>query len=130
MQLVKSTLGVIALGATLLCLSNPAYAHGSVYIGVPGLSLGYSDNQYDRHGYSKRYGHTNRYKYRSNRYDHYRGKQHRRYKQHGSIDRPYYGTPYQRSYSQSYTICPDSGYSRYRLDRRYCYPHKDHFHCE
>ncbi len=131
MQLIKSTLGVIALGTAIMCLSSPAFANGNVYIDVPGFSLGYYDDHYDRHGYSKRYRHSNRYKYRSNRYyDDYRGNQHRRYNQHGYLDRPYYGKPYQHSYPQSYTICPDRGYSRYRIDRRYCYPHKDHFHCE
>ncbi|MDG1904964.1 MAG: hypothetical protein P8I38_05000 [Arenicella sp.] len=155
MKIVKSTLGVIVLGAAVMFLAGPTHARGSVYIDVPGFSLGVYDRHHNSHRYSKKYRHDDRY---SNRYydhdnyrDHDRGynrnysKKHRnkhgkhysnnrnnsgRYNQYGYQDQYNYGSGYQRNNRQTYTICPDPGFSRYRIERGRCYQHKDHFHCE
>jgi hypothetical protein len=136
MKLVKSTLGVFGLAAALL-LASPTYAKGSVSINVPGFNYGYYDKQHNRHSYSKRYRNDRGYKQRSyhhDRYDRYRNDDYRDYSEHGYQNRyaykHRYSKPYQHSYPQAYTVCPDPGYSRYRIQRSYCYPHKDHFHCE
>ena len=155
MKIVKSTLGVIVLGAAVMFLAGPTHARGSVYIDVPGFSLGVYDRHHNSHRYSKKYRHDDRYSnryydhdnYRDNYRDHDRGynrnysKKHGkhysnnrnnsgRYNQYGYQDQYNYGSGYQRNNRQTYTICPDPGFSRYRIERGRCYQHKDHFHCE
>ena len=148
MKLVKSTLWALGLGFAVVFAATPAQAKGSVHIDLPGFSIGYYDDHYgsSRH-YNRKYRHGKYYrdKYHHGKYDdryrydrthrsrsytrsHSKGYYNKRY------DDRYYNQPYSRSYDRSYrqsnVICPQQGYSRYRIERRYCTPHKDHYHCE
>ena len=147
MKIVKSTLGVIVLGAAVMLLAGPTHARGSVYIDVPGFSLGVYDRHHNSHRYPQKYRYDNRYGkryYDHDRYRDYDGGYNRNYSKHYSYNRnnssrynPYgyqgqynYGSGYQYNNRPTYTICPDPGFSRYRIERGRCYQHKDHFHCE
>lgn len=136
MKIVKSTLWLLGISAGMLLAATPAHARGSVYVDIPGLSIGYYDHGYDRYRYKHRSHHGSRY---YDRHDRYYSKKYRHY-DHKYRDRnrggyyndyrynDYYSDPYR--YRQSNSYCPDPGYSRYRIERSHCYRHKDHYHCE
>ena len=142
MKMLRTILGCMAIGGTMLLTAGPAHAGtGSVYIDLPGFSIGYSDHYYDRSYHRKKHRHKRHRKYRD-RYDRYYDEPRysdryydRRYYQY---DDRYYNRyyddydyrPKRRSYRRSGPICPQRGFSRYRLRGHSCYRHKDHYHCD
>ena len=151
MKMLRTFLGCMAIGGAMLFAAAPAHAgKGSIYIDLPGLSIGYSDH-YDSYYHGRKHRHKRHHKkydqyyydpYYSDRYHdrYYRDKYHKKryYKDRDYQDRYYQDRHYQdydyrpsrRSYRRSGPICPQPGFSRYSLRGHSCYRHKDHYHCD
>lgn len=148
MKLLKKP-AIALFGIVLLVAAGPntAHAKSSVYVNVPGFSIGWHDNdrRYRKRHYRNSRGHYDRHN--DNYYD--RGHRSRKYRKHHNRrydDRQYnngYSYDNYRSGGQRYyprdnyynsprvaDICPVAGYNRYRDRNRSCYQHKDHYHCE
>ena len=134
MKYFKPSLWLWIVGIGALMTAAPVHAKGKLYIEVPGFTIGYHDYGHTRTHYNDRHHYYDR------RYHHKRYKRHRHYKHHWRdryrSDNYYYDDHYRDNryssgrYRSDSAYCPDPGYSRYRIDRSYCYRHKDHYHCE
>ena len=141
----KHLLATLGMLSVLAVAPTSAFAGDSIYIDVPGISIGFHgdrhSNKHHRKHYNKRY---NRQHYDGRRYERrkYRQKRNRYYD-----DNYYNDRKYDRRYNNSYRnnsyrnnnyrndgyraqVCPIDGYSSYYDRSRNCYEHKGHYHCE
>jgi len=134
--LSKHAIAAFGLIFAFVAAPTTASASGRVHIDVPGISIGY----YGDHGYR----HKKHYKrkYRNNYYNDYRYNKRRynkrRYDNRRYRNNYYYGgSRYNNRYDNRYNSrdryyerCPIAGFSLRIDDRRDCYEHKGHYHCE
>jgi len=127
----KYSISAFGLVALLALVPGTAMARGSLYIDIPGVSIGVHDD----HG--KRYHRKRKYKRSYNNYYNqdrrYERKRDRRRNYRNNYNESYYYDGGRRNYNdrsqRRVEICPQVGYSPYYLRDSGCNSHKDHFHC-
>ena len=144
----KHFFAALSMLTVLAAAPTTASAGDSVYISVPGLSVGFHDVH---HRSNRRYRNKNTYydnnrnykgKYRQSRkrYSRNRNYNNRNYSSRNYNNRSYSNRSYndgnyynysKRTYNNSYRgdYCPTDGYSQYYDRNRNCYEHNGHYHC-